>query len=66
MPPSADALVVDAEQVDAEHEATELPMCESCGHLRELHDPIATRYCEASASSALSRGCVCRLPVPDS
>jgi hypothetical protein len=35
-----------------------------CSHPLEFHDVVASRYCAASASSALSRGCVCKLPVP--
>lgn len=58
MSPSADALVVDAEQV-----AIELPICGMCLHPLECHDAIATRYCEATSSSALARGCVCRQPA---
>jgi hypothetical protein len=30
-----------------------------CQHPIDLHDTIAARYCKATASSALSRGCVC-------
>jgi len=39
-----------------------MPGCAVCSHPRALHDHIATRFCAATASSALSRGCVC--PVP--
>jgi hypothetical protein len=65
MSPSADALVVDAvadAAVDAvvDTAALELPICGMCLHPLESHDAIATRYCAASASSALARGCVCR------
>ncbi len=60
MSPSADALVVDA-AVDTA--ALELPMCGMCLHPLEAHDAIATRYCDATASSALARGCVCGSPA---
>ena len=31
-----------------------------CGHPIADHDAIATRYCRATATGALSRGCMCR------
>jgi hypothetical protein len=58
MSPSANELLVDV--VDVETAALDLPVCGMCLHPRESHDLIATRYCEATASSALARGCVCR------
>jgi hypothetical protein len=58
MSPSADALVVDTEPV-----ALDLPICGMCLHPLESHDAIATRYCEATSSSGLARGCVCRQPA---
>ena len=30
-----------------------------CGHPRSLHDAISTRYCDATVTGGLSRGCVC-------
>ncbi len=33
--------------------------CAACPHPWTLHDPIAARYCTASAARKLSRGCVC-------
>ena len=30
-----------------------------CGHLVDAHDPIASRYCKATAFNAMSRGCIC-------
>ena len=30
-----------------------------CGHADLAHDPIARRFCAATASASLSRGCVC-------
>jgi hypothetical protein len=58
MPPSAETLVVAVEPT-----ADAKPGCDMCSHPLEAHDSIATRYCAASASSALSRGCVCKVPV---
>lgn len=40
------------------------PGCQTCGHACEIHDSIASRYCAATASSALSRGCICTVPEP--
>ncbi|MDN3352004.1 RGCVC family protein [Actinomadura sp. DC4] len=31
----------------------------ACGHPADAHDAVAVRYCAATASSALTRGCVC-------
>jgi hypothetical protein len=58
MSPSADAPVVELVPV-----VLDQPMCGMCLHPLESHDAIATRYCEATASSALARGCVCRQPA---
>jgi hypothetical protein len=30
-----------------------------CGHPDERHDPVAARYCRATTSSQLDRGCIC-------
>ena len=35
------------------------PRC-ACGHAAEDHDAIASRYCDATLTSELSRGCICR------
>ncbi|MCO1581002.1 RGCVC family protein [Crossiella sp. SN42] len=35
------------------------PVCLACPHAWHDHDQIAARYCAASASSGLNRGCVC-------
>ncbi len=32
----------------------------ACGHVEAEHDPIARRYCAATASGELPRGCICR------
>lgn len=34
-----------------------------CGHLDEAHDEIASRYCAATQTGALTRGCICH-PAP--
>jgi hypothetical protein len=31
----------------------------TCGHPSDGHDSIATRYCDATISAGLKRGCVC-------
>jgi hypothetical protein len=36
-------------------------VCDVCLHAISGHDPIATRYCHATQTNALSRGCICRL-----
>jgi hypothetical protein len=59
MPPSATESTV----VAGKHAGSESPVCDMCSHPIEFHDVVALRYCAASASSALSRGCVCKLPV---
>lgn len=30
-----------------------------CGHLNKAHDKIAARYCAATQTGALTRGCIC-------
>lgn len=35
-------------------------MCH-CGHTEDKHDPVAHRYCQATLSEALPRGCVCQV-----
>jgi len=32
-----------------------------CGHVELEHDAIARRYCAATTSAALTRGCICRV-----
>ena len=34
--------------------------CRMCDHPASDHDPLATRFCAATASGTLSRGCICR------
>lgn len=34
--------------------------CDVCPHPRADHDAIAARFCSATGSGALTRGCVCR------
>ncbi|TQM15672.1 RGCVC family protein [Pseudonocardia kunmingensis] len=33
--------------------------CAACPHDRDAHDRIGTRFCCATITGALSRGCVC-------
>jgi hypothetical protein len=35
----------------------------ACGHPLDEHDTVAARYCQATASGDLPRGCVC-VPEP--
>lgn len=35
-----------------------------CGHPRDEHDQVAVRYCAATASNQLHRGCICMTPAP--
>jgi hypothetical protein len=41
--------------------AAAAPGCVACPHLRADHDAIGLRYCQATVTSALTRGCVCRV-----
>jgi hypothetical protein len=34
--------------------------CTVCEHPADAHDAIGRRFCEATQSKALSRGCICR------
>ncbi|MGH3377243.1 MAG: RGCVC family protein [Actinoallomurus sp.] len=39
----------------------------ACGHPVADHDPVAARYCRATAAGSLLRGCVCDVesgPMP--
>jgi len=38
----------------------------ACGHFEPGHDAIARRYCSATASAGLTRGCICRVASPKS
>lgn len=52
-----------AEHPVAEHPVSDVPGCTGCAHSVEVHDSIALRYCAATLSSALSRGCICQLAL---
>jgi hypothetical protein len=56
--------VTESTVVDETVTSTESPVCDMCAHPRAFHDVVASRYCAASASSALARGCVCKVPIP--
>ncbi|SDX84537.1 hypothetical protein SAMN05661080_01435 [Modestobacter sp. DSM 44400] len=34
--------------------------CAACPHPLTEHDPIGLRFCRATSSGTVSRGCVCR------
>ena len=40
---------------------TPIPVTElcHCGHTEAEHDPVALRYCRATMSGVLRRGCTC-------
>ncbi|HVV08339.1 RGCVC family protein [Amycolatopsis sp.] len=38
---------------------TDVTVCPACPHATASHDAIATRFCAATASGVLHRGCVC-------
>jgi hypothetical protein len=42
-------------------EPVAVPMltCDVCAHPDSAHDDIGRRYCKATMTSALSRGCIC-------
>jgi hypothetical protein len=50
-------------QVSVQEAPVELVLC-GCGHRLAGHDAIAARYCSASTSGGLERGCVCGPPPP--
>ena len=60
----ADLVVLRLPDIGALDLITSKTQC-PCGHPFDLHDAIATRYCNATAEGNLSRGCVCRV-VPAS
>ena len=45
--------------------ATTAKRC-TCGHFEPGHDAIARRYCLATSSAGLIRGCICRVASPES
>ena len=36
-----------------------------CGHDDDQHDAVAARFCRATLSGVLRRGCACRLGEPE-
>lgn len=57
-PTSASASATSAER------GWQTPQRCACGHPPDEHDPIAARYCAATTSSRLCRGCICMAPTP--
>lgn len=41
--------------------AAAAPGCAACPHAQADHDAVSQRYCQATVTSALTRGCVCRV-----
>jgi hypothetical protein len=35
-------------------------VCDVCPHAAAAHDGIGRRYCDATLTGALTRGCICR------
>jgi hypothetical protein len=52
----------DPETDVSQNETPPSPLC-ACGHPIDTHDAVALRYCAATASGDLQRGCVCA-PAP--
>ena len=40
--------------------SAEQTRCTVCAHELDRHDPIGLRFCRATQTQALSRGCICR------
>jgi hypothetical protein len=40
------------------------PACAACPHPWDAHDVIGVRYCSASVTAGLDRGCVCVRTTP--
>jgi hypothetical protein len=40
-------------------------LCAMCQHEMRVHDAIGLRYCRATQSQALTRGCVCQVDASD-
>jgi hypothetical protein len=34
--------------------------CAACDHRRSAHDALSQRYCVATVTASLDRGCICR------
>lgn len=56
MPANSDVTTVTSPSTARVQTATE--QC-GCGHLDKAHDEIAVRYCAATRSAAVTRGCIC-------
>ena len=61
---AADEVALDAPSVQAQAGDSPVtdaqPRCMVCKHDVAAHDPIGLRFCSATQSQALSRGCICR------
>lgn len=49
--------IATAERPTPPHDAA--PGCAACPHPTADHDAVAERYCRATVTSALDRGCIC-------
>jgi hypothetical protein len=50
--------ITDVSTVDTMSDAVEL--CSTCQHPWRDHDALGARFCAATASAGLARGCICR------
>ncbi len=46
-------------ETDAVPTGADPVMCSCCEHTEASHDEKARRYCQATQSRALTRGCIC-------
>ncbi|MEO9138032.1 MAG: RGCVC family protein [Jatrophihabitans sp.] len=46
-------------EIVARHDDAAHERCAVCSHPLDCHDRISLRFCQATQSQALSRGCVC-------
>jgi hypothetical protein len=55
--PVTETVVADTSTVDNDESGE---ACPTCGHPLRDHDALGTRFCAATATAGLSRGCICR------
>lgn len=54
------ALDTPAAKDDIDTDAVVDETCSVCGHPMRAHDAIGTRFCAATMTGSLNRGCVCQ------
>ena len=45
---------------DADSDSRDEPRCDVCPHAVSRHDAIGLRFCHATLTGAVARGCICR------